>query len=53
MRRGPFTLACNFAPEAAAVPMPDALELVLSTHDGARLHDGRVDLPARAGALLR
>src|SRR4051794_16834404 len=53
VRRGPFTLACNFAADPAAVPAPGASELVLSTHDGARLHDGGVELPARAGALLR
>jgi maltooligosyltrehalose trehalohydrolase len=53
VRRGPFTLACNFAPRPAAVPVAEAAELVLSTHDGARLRDGRVELPARAGALLR
>jgi maltooligosyltrehalose trehalohydrolase len=53
VRRGPFTLACNFGSEAAAVPAGDALELVVSTHDDARLADGRVELPARAGALVR
>jgi maltooligosyltrehalose trehalohydrolase len=53
VRRGTFTLACNFAEEAATVPVDAAHEIVLSTHDGARLDDGGVALPARAGALLR
>jgi maltooligosyltrehalose trehalohydrolase len=53
VRRGPFTLACNFAETRAAVPVDGASEVLLATHDGARLEHGRVDLPARAGALLR
>ena len=43
----------NFAADAASVPVGEALEVVVATHDGARLHDGQVDLPARAGALVR
>jgi maltooligosyltrehalose trehalohydrolase len=53
VRRGRFTLACNFAGGPAHVPVDGAHELVLSTHDGARLDTGGVELPARAGALLR
>jgi maltooligosyltrehalose trehalohydrolase len=55
VRRGPFTLACNFAEEPATVPVEghEALELVVCTHDGARLEPGGVALPGRAGALLR
>jgi maltooligosyltrehalose trehalohydrolase len=53
VRRGPFTLACNFAEAPATVPVDGASEVVLSTHDGARLDGGGVALPARAGALLR
>ena len=53
VRRGVFTLACNFAEEPATVPVDAAHEVVLSTHDGARLEHGGVALPARAGALLR
>jgi maltooligosyltrehalose trehalohydrolase len=53
VRRGPFTLACNFADASATVPVAEASEIVLATHDGARLGDGGVSLPARAGALLR
>jgi maltooligosyltrehalose trehalohydrolase len=53
VRRGPFTLACNFAAQDAAVPVADEAEIVLATHDGTRLRPGAVDLPARAGALLR
>jgi maltooligosyltrehalose trehalohydrolase len=53
VRRGRFTLACNFAAAPATVPVDGGRELVLSTHDGARLDNGGVALPARAGALLR
>jgi maltooligosyltrehalose trehalohydrolase len=53
VRRGQFTLACNFADGPATVPIDRAFELVLTTHDGARLEPGGVALPARAGALLR
>jgi len=53
VRRGPFTLACNFADAPATVPVDGAGEVVLSTHAGARLDGGGVALPARAGALLR
>jgi maltooligosyltrehalose trehalohydrolase len=53
VRRGPFTLACNFSREAAAVPAPGASELVVSTNEGAHLGHGRVALPPRSGALLR
>jgi maltooligosyltrehalose trehalohydrolase len=53
VRRGPFTLACNFAAEPASVPVDGAEELVLATHDGTHLANGRVDLQARAGALVR
>jgi maltooligosyltrehalose trehalohydrolase len=53
VRRGTYTLACNFAGAPATVPVDDAFEVVLSTHDGARLEDGGVGLPARAGALVR
>ena len=52
--RGPYRLACNFAAEKRAVPAGAAhREVVLATHDGARLSDGTVRLPALAGALLR
>jgi len=53
VRRGPFTLACNFAVAPATVPVGRASDVVLSTHEGARLDGGGVALPARAGALLR
>jgi maltooligosyltrehalose trehalohydrolase len=53
VRRGPFTLACNFAAAPATVPVAGAGEVVLSTHDGTRVDDGGVTLSARAGALLR
>jgi maltooligosyltrehalose trehalohydrolase len=52
VRRGAFTLACNFGEGRAAVPVEPASEVVLATHD-ASLDDGEVQLPARAGALLR
>jgi hypothetical protein len=54
VRRGPFTLAANFAADdPAEVPVGEALEVVVATHDGARLNDGHVELPPRAGALVR
>jgi maltooligosyltrehalose trehalohydrolase len=53
VRRGRHTLVCNFADGQAAVPVGDAFEVVLATHDGVRLADGHVHLPPRAGALLR
>ncbi len=53
VRRGPYTLAANFAAAPTSVPVDGALEVVLATHDGTGLGHGRVDLPARAGALLR
>ena len=52
VRRGDFVLAANFGAADAALPAAGASEVVLSTHD-ARLEDGTVVLPARAGALLR
>jgi maltooligosyltrehalose trehalohydrolase len=54
VRRGPFTLAANFAAEdPAGVPVGEALEVVVATHDGARLNEGHIELPPRAGALVR
>jgi maltooligosyltrehalose trehalohydrolase len=53
VRRGRHTLVCNFADGQAAVPVDGAFEVVIATHDGARLENGRVHLPPRAGALLR
>jgi maltooligosyltrehalose trehalohydrolase len=53
VRRGPFTLACNFAAAPATVPVAAAGEVVISTHHGTRVDDSGVALPGRAGALLR
>jgi maltooligosyltrehalose trehalohydrolase len=53
VRRGRHTLVANFADGQASVPVDSAFEVVLATHDGARLDDGRVVLPARSGVLLR
>jgi maltooligosyltrehalose trehalohydrolase len=53
VRRGPFAIVCNFAATAASVPVNDACELVLATDERTRLGHGGVDLPPRAGALLR
>jgi maltooligosyltrehalose trehalohydrolase len=52
VRRGSFTLACNFGEARAVVPVDGAADVVLATHH-ADLRDGGVDLPARAGALVR
>jgi maltooligosyltrehalose trehalohydrolase len=51
VRRGPFELAMNFAARRREVPVAGS-EVVLATHE-ATLADGRVALPARAGAVLR
>ena len=50
MRRGAHELACNFAAGARTVPVTGR-EVVLATHT-ASVGDGRVRLPARAGALI-
>ncbi|HEU4655995.1 MAG TPA: malto-oligosyltrehalose trehalohydrolase [Capillimicrobium sp.] len=52
VRRGEHELACNFSDEESEVPV-DGAELVLTTHDGARMRAGAVTLPPRAGALIR
>ena len=52
VRRGAFVLVCNFAGREARIPAGDVLRVELATH-AARLDDGDVVLPARAGALLR
>ena len=51
VRRGPFELAMNFAARRREVPVAGS-EVVLATHE-ATLADGRVALPARAGAVVR
>ncbi len=50
VRRGGFELACNFAAGARTVPV-QGRAVALATH-GAKLADGGVRLPARAGALI-
>jgi maltooligosyltrehalose trehalohydrolase len=50
VRRGGFELACNFAAGARTVPV-EGRAVALATH-GAKLADGGVRLPARAGALI-
>ena len=50
-RRGAHRLACNFSREERRVPV-DGGEVLLATHDGARLEDGAVHLPPLAGALV-
>jgi maltooligosyltrehalose trehalohydrolase len=51
VRRGPFELAMNFAGRRREVPVAGG-ELVLVTHQ-TELADGRLTLPARAGAVVR
>ena len=47
-------LAMNFAREELEVPIDgDAGEILLATHEGARLADRCVVLPPLAGALVR
>jgi maltooligosyltrehalose trehalohydrolase len=52
VRRAGVELACNFAREERRIPVAGG-ELVLGTHDGARLDGGEVVLPALAGAVVR
>ncbi|HEY2602618.1 MAG TPA: malto-oligosyltrehalose trehalohydrolase [Thermoleophilaceae bacterium] len=49
--RGGFELACNFADGPARVPC-EGSEVRLTTHPGARVADGHVELAALAGALV-
>jgi hypothetical protein len=51
--RGPFSLVCNFASDAAVVPAPRASAVVLSTHEARIEGEGGVWLPSLAGALVR
>jgi maltooligosyltrehalose trehalohydrolase len=53
LRRGSWTAACNFASEPRRVAAPGAGELVLATHEAARLGEGWVELPPLSGALIR
>ena len=53
VRRGPYALVANFAAGPVSVPVESAAEIVVGTHDGARLREDRVVLPALAGALVR
>jgi hypothetical protein len=52
VRRGGHELVMNFAREERRIGV-DGRELALATHDGVRLEDGHVVLPALAGALVR
>ena len=52
LRRGDVELLANFAPVPARIAT-DGGEMVLSTHDEARLGEGEIHLPARAGAAVR
>jgi maltooligosyltrehalose trehalohydrolase len=51
VRRGPFELATNFGGRRREVPVAGS-EIVLATHE-ATVGEGRVTLPARAGAVVR
>jgi maltooligosyltrehalose trehalohydrolase len=52
VRRGPFELVCNFAPEPRRVPCAgDSVEL--ATHGEPRVGDGHVELEPLAAALIR
>jgi len=52
VRRGAFTLYCNFAGGPVSREL-GANEIVLATHEAHFVGDGRVWVPALAGALLR
>jgi maltooligosyltrehalose trehalohydrolase len=51
-RRGPFELACNFAPRPASVPCQGSA-VVLATHTAPDIAEGYVKLPSMSGALIR
>jgi maltooligosyltrehalose trehalohydrolase len=53
MRRGEFLVAVNFGDRAATVPTEQEAELLFATGDDVTSYDGRVRLPAHAGALVR
>jgi maltooligosyltrehalose trehalohydrolase len=50
--RGDHELVMNFSRQERSVPV-DGDDLVLATHDGARVEDGFAVLPPLAGALVR
>jgi maltooligosyltrehalose trehalohydrolase len=52
VRRGPFSLVCNFGDAPAAVPAPGASAVVLATHEARIEGDRGVWLPSLAGALV-
>jgi len=52
VRRGGHDLAMNFAETEQRVPVTGS-ELVVATHEGVRVEDGTVVLPALSGALVR
>jgi len=52
LRRGGLMLACNFAHSQRGVPVGDGGRLVLATHPGVVLADGRLTPPALAGAAV-
>ncbi|HEY0890798.1 MAG TPA: malto-oligosyltrehalose trehalohydrolase [Nocardioides sp.] len=52
MWRGDTLVAVNFGTDAVTVDLADALSLRFATPSGADLADGRLTLPAHAGALL-
>jgi hypothetical protein len=52
MRRGDVLVAVNFGKEPAEVSVDADLELVFRTPSQPTLADGRLHLPAHAGALL-
>jgi maltooligosyltrehalose trehalohydrolase len=52
LRRGEFTLACNFGSDPLELAYGDA-EIELATHAGVQLEDGYLKLPPMSGALTR
>jgi len=51
VRRGPFSLACNFSAEGVRVPCA-ASQVRIATCGESQIVDGHVELPPLAGALL-
>jgi len=52
LSRGAVAVACNFGAEPVTVPV-GAGDLVLSSHDGVSVEDGRAELPAESVLVLR
>ena len=53
MRRGGLTVAVNFGDDVVDLPVDGSTELLFTTGDDVSLDEGRLRLPAHAGALVK